>query len=78
MTFEMPHNHVLVVSRVTVINGLLRSSQTCLLNMTDMAFPIIFCMESSSDVITGAKQVSYNMFVCNIFLETFILSPYHF
>uniref|UniRef100_A0A3Q3WKJ7 Gamma-interferon-inducible lysosomal thiol reductase n=1 Tax=Mola mola TaxID=94237 RepID=A0A3Q3WKJ7_MOLML len=30
--------------------------ETCLLNMTDMAFLIIFCMESSSDVITGAKQ----------------------
>ncbi|XP_037537941.1 gamma-interferon-inducible lysosomal thiol reductase-like [Nematolebias whitei] len=25
--------------------------ETCLLNMTDMAFPIIFCMESSSDVL---------------------------
>ncbi|XP_028284441.1 gamma-interferon-inducible lysosomal thiol reductase [Parambassis ranga] len=29
--------------------------ETCLLNMTNMAFPIIFCMESSSDVIGSAK-----------------------
>ncbi|XP_076601276.1 gamma-interferon-inducible lysosomal thiol reductase [Chaetodon auriga] len=29
--------------------------ETCLLNMTEMAFPIIFCMESSSDVIKAAK-----------------------
>ncbi|XP_068613745.1 gamma-interferon-inducible lysosomal thiol reductase-like [Brachionichthys hirsutus] len=30
--------------------------QTCLLNMTDMAFPIIFCMESSSNVTKAAKS----------------------
>nr|XP_046263852.1 gamma-interferon-inducible lysosomal thiol reductase-like [Scatophagus argus] len=30
--------------------------ETCLLNMTDMAFPIIFCMESSTDVIKSAKS----------------------
>ncbi|XP_045907426.1 gamma-interferon-inducible lysosomal thiol reductase [Micropterus dolomieu] len=29
--------------------------ETCLLNMTKMAFPIIFCMESSGDVIKEAK-----------------------
>ncbi|TKS80035.1 Gamma-interferon-inducible lysosomal thiol reductase [Collichthys lucidus] len=30
--------------------------ETCLLNMTNYAFPIIFCMESSSDVIKSAKN----------------------
>ncbi|KAM9718790.1 gamma-interferon-inducible lysosomal thiol reductase isoform 2-T2 [Menidia menidia] len=30
--------------------------ETCLLNMTDMAFPIIFCMESSTDVISAADS----------------------
>lgn len=30
--------------------------ETCILNMTDMAFPILFCMESSSDVIKSAKE----------------------
>lgn len=30
--------------------------ETCLLNMTKMAFPIIFCMESSTDVIKSAKS----------------------
>uniref|UniRef100_UPI0037E6FDBC gamma-interferon-inducible lysosomal thiol reductase n=1 Tax=Semicossyphus pulcher TaxID=241346 RepID=UPI0037E6FDBC len=29
--------------------------ETCLMNMTNMAFPIIFCMESSSDVIKSAQ-----------------------
>ncbi|XP_022049134.2 gamma-interferon-inducible lysosomal thiol reductase [Acanthochromis polyacanthus] len=29
--------------------------ETCLLNMTEMAFPIIACMESSSDVIKSAQ-----------------------
>lgn len=29
--------------------------ETCLLNMTKMAFPIIFCMEYSSDVINSAQ-----------------------
>lgn len=29
--------------------------ETCLMNMSNMAFPIIFCMESSSDVINSAK-----------------------
>ncbi|XP_044076169.1 gamma-interferon-inducible lysosomal thiol reductase isoform X1 [Siniperca chuatsi] len=29
--------------------------ETCLLNMTKMAFPIIFCMESSGDVIKAAE-----------------------
>lgn len=51
-----------------MINGLLCSSQTCLLNMTVMAFPIIFCMESSSDVIQAAKSVRssvcVHMLVC--------------
>ncbi|XP_040910331.1 gamma-interferon-inducible lysosomal thiol reductase [Toxotes jaculatrix] len=30
--------------------------ETCLLNMTDYAFPVIFCMESSADVIKSAKS----------------------
>ncbi|XP_034559724.1 gamma-interferon-inducible lysosomal thiol reductase [Notolabrus celidotus] len=30
--------------------------ETCLLNMTKMAFPIIFCMESSTDVIKSAQS----------------------
>ncbi|XP_056246549.1 gamma-interferon-inducible lysosomal thiol reductase-like [Seriola aureovittata] len=30
--------------------------ETCLLNMTTIAFPVIFCMESSSDVINSAKS----------------------
>ncbi|XP_019744441.1 gamma-interferon-inducible-lysosomal thiol reductase-like isoform X2 [Hippocampus comes] len=30
--------------------------QTCLLNMTDNAFLIIFCMEASTDVIAAAKS----------------------
>ncbi|XP_029381208.1 gamma-interferon-inducible lysosomal thiol reductase [Echeneis naucrates] len=30
--------------------------ETCLLNMTKAAFPIIFCMESSQDVIKSAKS----------------------
>nr|AUF83055.1 interferon-gamma-inducible-lysosomal thiol reductase [Trachinotus ovatus]AWJ95314.1 GILT protein [Trachinotus ovatus] len=30
--------------------------ETCLINMTSNAFPIIFCMESSSDVINSAKS----------------------
>lgn len=30
--------------------------ETCLLNMTEMAFPIIFCMESSTDVIKSAQS----------------------
>ncbi|XP_060900350.1 gamma-interferon-inducible lysosomal thiol reductase [Labrus mixtus] len=30
--------------------------ETCLLNMTQMAFPIIFCMESSTDVIKSAQS----------------------
>ncbi|XP_070700835.1 gamma-interferon-inducible lysosomal thiol reductase [Pempheris klunzingeri] len=30
--------------------------ETCLLNMTEMAFPIIFCMESSNDVLKAAKS----------------------
>ncbi|GLD51150.1 gamma-interferon-inducible lysosomal thiol reductase isoform X1 [Lates japonicus] len=29
--------------------------ETCLMNMTDRAFPIIFCMEFSSDVLKSAK-----------------------
>lgn len=29
--------------------------EACLLNMTEMAFPIIFCMESSTDVIKSAQ-----------------------
>ena len=29
--------------------------ETCLMNMTNMAFPIIFCMESSSDVIKAGE-----------------------
>ncbi|KAG7214588.1 hypothetical protein INR49_010479 [Caranx melampygus] len=35
--------------------------ETCIMNMTRFAFPIIFCMESSSDVIKSAKSVR---FVC--------------
>lgn len=31
--------------------------QTCLLNMTNMAFPIIFCMESSTDVLGSVESV---------------------
>uniref|UniRef100_A0A3B4YYM3 Gamma-interferon-inducible lysosomal thiol reductase n=1 Tax=Stegastes partitus TaxID=144197 RepID=A0A3B4YYM3_9TELE len=31
------------------------NAQTCLMNMTKMAFPIIFCMESSTDVIKSAQ-----------------------
>ncbi|XP_069013131.1 gamma-interferon-inducible lysosomal thiol reductase [Embiotoca jacksoni] len=30
--------------------------ETCLLNMTQMAFPVIFCMESSNNVIKSAKS----------------------
>ncbi|XP_054889847.1 gamma-interferon-inducible lysosomal thiol reductase [Poeciliopsis prolifica] len=30
--------------------------ETCIMNMTDMAFPIIFCMESSADVIGSAES----------------------
>ncbi|CAJ1071803.1 gamma-interferon-inducible lysosomal thiol reductase-like [Xyrichtys novacula] len=30
--------------------------ETCLLNMTEMAFPIIFCMESSTDVLKSAQS----------------------
>ncbi|XP_017286826.1 gamma-interferon-inducible lysosomal thiol reductase [Kryptolebias marmoratus] len=30
--------------------------ETCLLNMTDMAFPIIFCMESSTDVLSSVDS----------------------
>ncbi|XP_024124721.1 gamma-interferon-inducible lysosomal thiol reductase [Oryzias melastigma] len=30
--------------------------ETCLLNMTEMAFPIIFCMESSSDVLASVES----------------------
>ncbi|KAG7524105.1 hypothetical protein JOB18_007376 [Solea senegalensis] len=30
--------------------------ETCLLNMTESAFPIIFCMESSADVIKSATS----------------------
>lgn len=30
--------------------------ETCIMNMTRLAFPIIFCMESSSDVIKSAKS----------------------
>nr|ADJ21806.1 gamma-interferon-inducible lysosomal thiol reductase [Oplegnathus fasciatus] len=30
--------------------------ETCVLNMTKMAFPIIFCMESSADVIKTAQS----------------------
>uniref|UniRef100_A0A8D2ZW02 Gamma-interferon-inducible lysosomal thiol reductase n=1 Tax=Scophthalmus maximus TaxID=52904 RepID=A0A8D2ZW02_SCOMX len=30
--------------------------ETCLINKTNYAFPIIFCMESSSDVIKSAKS----------------------
>uniref|UniRef100_A0A3P8TDQ8 Gamma-interferon-inducible lysosomal thiol reductase n=1 Tax=Amphiprion percula TaxID=161767 RepID=A0A3P8TDQ8_AMPPE len=30
--------------------------ETCLLNMTEMAFPIISCMESSTDVIKSAQS----------------------
>ncbi|XP_030607737.1 gamma-interferon-inducible lysosomal thiol reductase-like [Archocentrus centrarchus] len=29
--------------------------ETCIMNMSQMAFPIIFCMESSSDVVNSAK-----------------------
>uniref|UniRef100_A0A3B3YJB7 Gamma-interferon-inducible lysosomal thiol reductase n=1 Tax=Poecilia mexicana TaxID=48701 RepID=A0A3B3YJB7_9TELE len=32
------------------------NAQTCIMNMTDMAFPIIFCMESSADVIGSAES----------------------
>lgn len=34
--------------------------ETCILNMTQMAFPIIFCMESSTDVINSAKSCVEN------------------
>uniref|UniRef100_H2LLJ6 Gamma-interferon-inducible lysosomal thiol reductase n=2 Tax=Oryzias latipes TaxID=8090 RepID=H2LLJ6_ORYLA len=30
--------------------------ETCLLNMTNMAFPIIFCMESSTDVLGSVES----------------------
>ncbi|PWA14022.1 hypothetical protein CCH79_00016995 [Gambusia affinis] len=30
--------------------------ETCIMNMTDMAFPIIFCMEFSADVIGSAES----------------------
>ncbi|KAM8728821.1 gamma-interferon-inducible lysosomal thiol reductase-like [Acanthopagrus schlegelii] len=30
--------------------------ETCLLNMTDLAIPIIFCMESSTDVINNGQM----------------------
>nr|ACQ58865.1 Gamma-interferon-inducible lysosomal thiol reductase precursor [Anoplopoma fimbria] len=30
--------------------------ETCIMNMTDAAFPIIFCMESSADVLQSAKS----------------------
>ncbi|MED6272065.1 hypothetical protein CHARACLAT_026555 [Characodon lateralis] len=30
--------------------------ETCIMNMTEMAFPIIFCMESSVDVIGSAES----------------------
>ncbi|XP_041847295.1 gamma-interferon-inducible lysosomal thiol reductase-like [Melanotaenia boesemani] len=30
--------------------------ETCVMNMTNMAFPIIFCMESSADVIGSAES----------------------
>lgn len=38
------------------------SPQSCLINMTDMAFQIIYCMESSSDVLSAVESVS--MFLC--------------
>lgn len=51
-----------------MINGLLCSSQTCLMNMTPAAPVIILCMESSADVIQAAKtvrnSVCVHMLVC--------------
>lgn len=49
---------LLSCSSVPMINRLPLSSQTCLLNMTDAAKHIIYCMESSSDVIKAAQSVS--------------------
>lgn len=39
------------------VMNFLCSSKTCLLNMTKSAFPVIFCMESSNNVIKSAKAV---------------------
>ena len=52
------------VKMFTLMNCLFCSSQTCLLNMTDLAIPMIFCMESSTDVINNGQMVSNTVCVC--------------
>lgn len=43
------------------------SSKACLLNMTNDAFLLIFCMESSNDVLKSAQAVCNCVSLCAIF-----------
>lgn len=74
ITLYMIHN---VDSLLWWFFFLLSSSQTCLLNMTDYAFPIIFCMESSSDVIKSAKNVRNSLSTSLHPLFCLCHFPYH-